>query len=263
MRRRIGVLKPLPSDPGGACPSKLNPPRCRRVCHRSAARRSRRALMRPACRPMADCWRCVRSSSGLPSPLAWRAASVIRAIPAGRSQPRDPSRAIHGLDEIIRTRMLMIAAGCEDGNDADRLRRDPMFKLAMGRLPDDADVCSQPTLSRLENLPDARALPRMGRAGRARLPELPPGATAHRARRRRHVRRRARRPAVASVQRPSRRIRLPADRGVRRRRPHDRRRAAPGQPTVGATDRALAPPADHRDPGPLAAGGDHAARRQP
>jgi hypothetical protein len=33
-----------------------------------------------------------------------------------------------------------------------------MFKLAMGRLPDDADLCSQPTISRLENLPDARAL---------------------------------------------------------------------------------------------------------
>jgi len=46
--------------------------------------------------------------------------------------PRDPSRVVHGLDEIIRTRMLMIAAGYEDGNDADRLRRDPMFKLAMG-----------------------------------------------------------------------------------------------------------------------------------
>jgi hypothetical protein len=58
----------------------------------------------------------------------------------------------------------MIAAGYEDGNDADRLRRDPMFKLAMGRLPDEADLCSQPTISRLENLPDARALLRMGRA---------------------------------------------------------------------------------------------------
>jgi hypothetical protein len=42
-----------------------------------------------------------------------------------------------------------------DGNDADRLRGDPMFKLAMGRLPDDADLCSQPTISRLENLPEA------------------------------------------------------------------------------------------------------------
>ena len=53
----------------------------------------------------------------------------------------------------MRFRMLMIAAGYEDGNDADRLRNDPMFKLAMGRLPDDAALCSQPTLSRLENLP--------------------------------------------------------------------------------------------------------------
>src|ERR1700710_1289764 len=89
--------------------------------------------------------------------IASRLAACIR-------DPRDPSRVIHGLEEIIRMRMLMIAAGYEDGNDADRLRRDPMFKLAMGRLPDDADLCSQPTISRLGNLPDARALLRMGRA---------------------------------------------------------------------------------------------------
>jgi len=79
-------------------------------------------------------------------------------------EPRAPERVQHGLDEIIRMRMLMIAAGYEDGNDADSLRGDPMFKLAMGRLPDDADLCSQPTISRLENLPDARALLPMGRA---------------------------------------------------------------------------------------------------
>jgi hypothetical protein len=89
--------------------------------------------------------------------IASRLASCIR-------DPRDPSRVVHGLDEIIRTRMLMIAAGYEDGNDADALRRDPMFKLAMGHLPGDGDLCSQPTISRLENLPDARALLRMGRA---------------------------------------------------------------------------------------------------
>lgn len=89
--------------------------------------------------------------------LASRLAACI-------SDPRAPGRVRHELDEIIRIRMLMIAAGYEDGNDADRLRSDPMFKLAMGRLPDDADLCSQPTISRLENLPDARALLRMGRA---------------------------------------------------------------------------------------------------
>src|SRR4051795_5894715 len=89
---------------------------------------------------------------------------LARRLAACIVDPRAPERVVHGLDEIIRTRMLMISSGCEDGNDADRLRRDPMFKLAMGRLPDEADLCSQPTISRLENLPDARALLRMGRA---------------------------------------------------------------------------------------------------
>jgi hypothetical protein len=58
----------------------------------------------------------------------------------------------------------MIAAGYEDGNDADRLRCDPMFKMALDLLPSDRELCSQPTISRLENLPDARALLRLGRA---------------------------------------------------------------------------------------------------
>jgi hypothetical protein len=51
----------------------------------------------------------------------------------------------------------MIAAGYEDGNDADSLRHDPLFKLANGRQPDAATLCSQPTLSRLENTPGRRA----------------------------------------------------------------------------------------------------------
>jgi len=72
--------------------------------------------------------------------------------------PRAPEKVVHRLTEIIRFRMLMIAAGYEDGNDADTLRRDSMFKLALDRLP------SQSTISRLENLPDVRALLRLGRA---------------------------------------------------------------------------------------------------
>src|ERR1700761_5927431 len=77
--------------------------------------------------------------------------------------PRAPERVVHGLAEIIRFRILMIAAGYEDGNDADTLRRDPMFKLALDRLPSGEDLCSQSTISRLENLPDLRALLRLGR----------------------------------------------------------------------------------------------------
>src|SRR5674536_130592 len=58
----------------------------------------------------------------------------------------------------------MIAAGYEDGNDANSLRVDPMFKMAHDLAPSDRELCSQSTISRLENLPDARALLRMGRA---------------------------------------------------------------------------------------------------
>jgi hypothetical protein len=89
--------------------------------------------------------------------LADRLAACVK-------DPRAPERVVHRLAEIIRFRMLMIAAGYEDGNDADSLRADPMFKLALDRLPSDEELCSQSTISRLENLPDTRALLRLGRA---------------------------------------------------------------------------------------------------
>ena len=78
--------------------------------------------------------------------------------------PRAPDAITHTLAAIMRFRLLMIAAGYEDGNDADTLRCDPMFKMALDLLPSDRELCSQPTISRLENLPDARALLRLGRA---------------------------------------------------------------------------------------------------
>jgi hypothetical protein len=63
---------------------------------------------------------------------------------------------------MIRFRTLLIAAGYPDGNDCDSLRTDPAFKLAVGRLPESGgDLCSQPTMSRLENLPGPTALKRM------------------------------------------------------------------------------------------------------
>jgi hypothetical protein len=39
-----------------------------------------------------------------------------------------------------------------------------MFKLALDQLPWDEELCSPSTIARLENLPDGRALPRLGRA---------------------------------------------------------------------------------------------------
>jgi Transposase DDE domain group 1 len=78
--------------------------------------------------------------------------------------PRAPERVRRGIAAILRFRMLMIAAGCEDGNDAGNLRHGPVFKPALDQLPDGAALCSQPTISRLENLPGPRALLRMARA---------------------------------------------------------------------------------------------------
>jgi hypothetical protein len=71
---------------------------------------------------------------------------------------------VHTIANIIRFRLLMIAAGYEDGNDADALRADPLFKIALERLPSERDLCSQSTISRLENLPERRTLIRLARA---------------------------------------------------------------------------------------------------
>ncbi len=62
--------------------------------------------------------------------------------------------------------MFAIAAGYEDADDCDSLRYDPIFKMAVGRLPRTGEpLCSQPTMSRLENAPSkievARAMAAM------------------------------------------------------------------------------------------------------
>src|SRR6202049_3579661 len=76
--------------------------------------------------------------------------------------PRAPDQIRHEVAEMIRFRALAIAAGYPDANDCDVLRKDVVFKMAVGRLPETgADLCSQPTMTRLENLPGPVALKRM------------------------------------------------------------------------------------------------------
>src|SRR5450631_2729031 len=88
---------------------------------------------------------------------------VADCLAACMLDPRAPDQITHSLADIIRFRLLMIAVGYEDGNDASSLRSDPMFKMALDLAPSDRELCSQSTISRLENLPDVRALLRMGR----------------------------------------------------------------------------------------------------
>ena len=87
--------------------------------------------------------------------LAERLASNIR-------EWRKPERIEHSLAEMLRLRMFAIAAGYEDADDCDSLRHDPIFKMAVGRLPESGDpLCSQPTMSRLENAPSKIEIARL------------------------------------------------------------------------------------------------------
>jgi hypothetical protein len=91
--------------------------------------------------------------------LAARLAGCIR-------DRRNPKYIEHTQEEMLRLRMFAIASGYEDADDCDSLRHDPIFKMAVGRLPESGDpLCSQPTMSRLENAPSkieiARAMAAM------------------------------------------------------------------------------------------------------
>lgn len=68
---------------------------------------------------------------------------------------------LHTLAEMVRQRVFGILAGYEDQNDHDTLREDGLFKIIAGRRPDDPDLASQPTLSRMENAVTAADLLRL------------------------------------------------------------------------------------------------------
>ena len=86
--------------------------------------------------------------------LAEKRVGIIDRLANLFTDDRDQQRVIHPMDSLLGARIFAIGCGYEDGNDFDHLRRDPAFKLACGRLPDSGhDLCSQPTISRLENAP--------------------------------------------------------------------------------------------------------------
>jgi len=93
-----------------------------------------------------------------------RRLGVVERLAQAIPDARDPDRITHLLPDILRARIFAIACGYEDADDLDRLRFDPAFKLACGRLPDSGrNLCSQPTVSRCENAPDLRDLIRLMR----------------------------------------------------------------------------------------------------
>jgi Transposase DDE domain group 1 len=85
---------------------------------------------------------------------AERKRGVCQRLAAAMPDNRDPNRILHTMHEMLMARASAIACGYEDANDLNRLRHDPLMKLAVGRCPETGDpLASQPTISRMENSP--------------------------------------------------------------------------------------------------------------
>lgn len=85
---------------------------------------------------------------------AERKLGVCRRLAEAMPDRRDPDRVRHAMFEMVMARASAIACGYEDGIDLDRLRHDPLMKVAVGRCPETgAPLASQSTISRLENAP--------------------------------------------------------------------------------------------------------------
>jgi len=77
--------------------------------------------------------------------LSERVASVL-------IDRRQPGKVHHSARDLLLQRMLQVCAGYEDASDANTLRDDPAFQIALGRVPGEraSRLASQPTLSRFE-----------------------------------------------------------------------------------------------------------------
>jgi Transposase DDE domain group 1 len=85
---------------------------------------------------------------------AERKLGICGRLAAAMPDRRDPGRIEHEMFEMVMARVSAIACGYEDAIDLDRLRHDPLMKVAVGRCPTSgAALASQSTISRLENAP--------------------------------------------------------------------------------------------------------------
>ncbi len=78
---------------------------------------------------------------------------VCQGIAGCIEEWRDPNKITHSLQQLVSQRVYQIVGGYEDANDSNRLRHDPIYKIACDRLPlpDAEHLASQPTMTRLEN----------------------------------------------------------------------------------------------------------------
>ena len=89
-----------------------------------------------------------------------RQIGLTARLAAAIHDKRHPSYIDHPLQDLLAQRIYQIASGYADGNDANSLRHDPMFKLGVERRPLDPEqtLASAPTFSRLEHQVDRKDL---------------------------------------------------------------------------------------------------------
>ena len=96
---------------------------------------------------------------------AERKLGVCGRLAAAMPDRRDAGRIRHEMFEMVMARASAIACGHEDAIDLDRLRHDPLMKVAVGRCPvTGAPLASQSTISRLENAPSKTEAARLAAA---------------------------------------------------------------------------------------------------
>src|SRR5215471_594578 len=95
-----------------------------------------------------------------------RQIGLTARLAAAIHDTRHPSYIDHPLRDLLAQRIYQLASGYADGNDANSLRRDPLFKLGVEHLPlaPEQDLASAPTFSRLEHSVDRKDLYRLTEA---------------------------------------------------------------------------------------------------
>jgi hypothetical protein len=98
--------------------------------------------------------------------IALREVAEALRLPAALREltdPRDARRVTHPLQELVLSRVLLLAQGWQDQDDADLLREDPALRIAVSSRAGDrplrnaqkarqpAGLASQPTMSRLNH----------------------------------------------------------------------------------------------------------------
>ncbi len=60
-------------------------------------------------------------------------SQLLTKLAAAISDSRRQTHIKHSMQDLITQRTIQLACGYEDANDSNSLRKDPMFKLALGK----------------------------------------------------------------------------------------------------------------------------------